>query len=220
MVFHRKQKKVGEVNVAIDSTVIERIQSFNFLGIMLNEALSWKNHIAMVSNKISKVIRILYQLKYVFPESVLFTFYNSLLVSYINYGLLLWGDDCHKLETLQKKALRFMTNSSYVAHTAPLLIWHGVLSVTHMYKLKLLKFYYKLSYDLLPPYFNICNVILSHLGKNLLVICGQHYIRPPLVKRVYAECSPLIQLIKLINIVKQDENDTILRKNHGKDSFV
>ena len=142
------------VNVAIDNTVIERVQSFNFLGIMLNEALSWKNHIAMVGNKISKVIGILYRLKYVFPESVLFTLYNSLIVSYINYGLLLWGVDCHKLETLQKKALRFMTNSSYVAHTAPLLIRHGLLSVTDMYKLKLLKFYYKLSYDLLPPYFN------------------------------------------------------------------
>ena len=46
-------KKVNEVNVAIDNTITERIQSFNFLGVMLNEALSWKNHIAMVSNKIS-----------------------------------------------------------------------------------------------------------------------------------------------------------------------
>ena len=65
-----ENRKVSEVNVAIDNTVIERVQSFNFLGIMLNEALSWKNHIAMVSNKISKVIGILYRLKYVFPESV------------------------------------------------------------------------------------------------------------------------------------------------------
>ena len=46
-----------------------------------------------------------------------------------------------------------MTNSSYIAHTAPLFIQHGVLRVTDMYKLKLLKFYYKLSYNLLPPYF-------------------------------------------------------------------
>ena len=74
---------------------------------MLNEALSWKNHIAMVSNKISKVIGILYRLNYVIPESVLFTLYNSLIVSYINYGLLLWGVDCHKLETLQKKSVTF-----------------------------------------------------------------------------------------------------------------
>ena len=93
--------------------MIEHVQTFNFLGIMLNETLSWKSHIDMVSNKISKVIGILYRLKHVFPEYVLFTLYNSLIVSYINYGLLLWGGDCHKLQSLQKKAIRFMTNSSY-----------------------------------------------------------------------------------------------------------
>ena len=38
----------------------------------------------------------------------------------------------------------------------------------------------------------------------------QHYIHHPLVKHVYAECR--IQLVKLINILKQDENATILRK--------
>ena len=106
---------------------------FNFLGIMLNETLSWKSHIDIVSNKISKVIGILYGLKHVFPEYVLFTPHNSLIVSYINYGLLLWGVDCHKLQSLQKKAIRFMTNSSYIAHTTPLLIKHGLLHVHDMF---------------------------------------------------------------------------------------
>ena len=102
-----------------------------------------------------------------------------------------------------------LTAISYVAHTAPLLITHGLLSVTDMYKLKLLKFYYKLSYDLLPPYFNIYNVIVRQEPARDF---RQYYIHPLLVKRVYAECNHLIQLIKLINTLKQDENDTILRK--------
>ena len=34
----------------------------------------------------------------------------------------------------------------------------------------------------------------------------------PLVKRIYAECSALFQLIKLINSLKNDSNDTILEK--------
>ena len=103
MLFHRKQKHVNDVNVKIDNTMIERVQTFNFLDIMLNETLSWKSHIAMVSNKISKVIGILYRLKHVFPEYVLFTLYNSLIVSYSNYGLLLWGVDSHKLNHCKRK---------------------------------------------------------------------------------------------------------------------
>ena len=59
-----------------------------------------------------------------------------------------------KMNFCNKKALRFMTNSGYIAHTTHLLIKLGLLNVRDMYKLKLLKFYYKLSYKLLPPYFN------------------------------------------------------------------
>ena len=129
MIFHRNQKQIKNFNVCIDNTLIERVESFNYLGIMLNETLSWKRHIKMVGKNNSKVTGILYRLRNFFPENVLFTLYNSLIISYIYYGLLLWGIDCHKIEILQKKALRFMTNSSYIAHTAPLFIQHGVLRV-------------------------------------------------------------------------------------------
>ena len=221
MLFHRKQKHLDEINFVINGIEIEHVPSFNFLGIMLDENLSWKSHIEMVGNKISKVTGILYRLKNVFPENVLFVLYNSLIVSYMNYGLLLWGIHSHKLELLQKKALRLMTNSNYLAHTTPLLIKHGLLNVRDMYKLKLLKFYYKLSYDLLPPYFNkYIEIIEQKPARDLRF----QYIHAPLVKRVYAECSPLFQLIKLINSLRNDPNDTILKKivekSHSYNGFA
>ena len=201
MLFHRKQIHFGKISVVINGIEIEHAPPFNFLGIMLDENLSWKSHIEMVGNKISKVTGIIYRLKNVFPESVLFVLYNSLIVSYINYGLLLRGIHSHKLELLQKKAFRFMINSNYLAHTTPLLIKHGLLNVRDMYKLKLLKFYYKLSYDLLPPYFNNYIEIIEHNpGRDLRF----QFIHAPLVKRLYAECSPLFHLIKLIHSLRND----------------
>ena len=175
----------------------------------------------MVGNKISKVTGILYRLKNVFPENVLFVLYNSLIVSYMYYGLLLWGIHSHKLDLLQSKALRLMTNSNYLAHTTPLLIKHGLLNVRDMYKLKLLKFYYKLSYDLLPPYFNkYIEIIEQKPARDLRF----QYIHAPLVKRVYVECSPLFLLIKLINSLRNDPNDTIFKKivekSHSYNGFV
>ena len=44
----------------------------------------------------------------------------------------------------------------------------------------------------------------------------QNLIHPPIVKRVYSECSPLIQPIALINNLKADENDTILMMIESK----
>ena len=68
MVFHRKQKNVREINLSIDHNQIEQIPVFNFLGIIFDENLSWKNHTKMIANKISGVTGILYRLKSVFPK--------------------------------------------------------------------------------------------------------------------------------------------------------
>ena len=37
-----------------------------------------------------------------------------------------------------------------------------------------------------------------------------------MIKRVYAECSPLLQLIKLLNNMRTDPTDVILEKNITK----
>ena len=51
----------------------------------------------------------------------------------------------------------------------------------------------------------------------------QNLIHPPFVKRVYTECSPLVQLIALVNKFKADKNDTILimieSKSHSLGRF-
>ena len=209
MIFHRKQKQISELNITINDTDIERVESFNFLGLHIHESLSWRTHTDTERNKVSKVEGILFKLKNTFPMYILQTLYNSLIVSYINYGLLLCGVESHRVEPLQKKAIRLITNSNYSAHTTPLFIELGLLKVQDMFKLTLLKFYYKLSYDLLPSLFQTyCEVIEREPTRDL----RQHCIHPPLLKRVYAECSPLIQLIKLINSLKADKYDTILEK--------
>ena len=89
MVFHRKQKHIKKLNIAINGAKIDRVKSFNFLGITIDEKLSWSHHVAIVKKKISKVIRILYRLKNIFPLETLETLYNSLIASYLNCGLLL-----------------------------------------------------------------------------------------------------------------------------------
>ena len=91
---------VREINLSIDHNQIEQIPVFNFLGIIFDENLSWKNHTKMIANKISRVTGILYRLKSVFPKEVLVTLYKTLIASYIHYGLLIWGMDCNRIEGL------------------------------------------------------------------------------------------------------------------------
>ena len=66
MVFRFPQKSTNRMislNLSIDGYLIERVKSFDFLGITINETLTWKDHIHKVSNKVSKVIGILSKFK-------------------------------------------------------------------------------------------------------------------------------------------------------------
>ena len=209
MVFHRKQKHIKELNIVINDTKIDRVESFNFLGLTIDETLSWAQHVDIVIKKMFKVIEIFYRLKNIFPMETMMILYKSLIASYLNYGLLLWGTESDKVLTLQKKSIRLISNCSYISHTNPLFIQHKLLKIGDLFKLKLLKLYYKLSYNLLPSYFDKYREIIEHEPARVLRI---NYIHPPLIRRVYAECSPLLQLIKLINDLKNDESDTILQQ--------
>ena len=73
MIFHRKQKQINELNILIHGIAIERVESFNFLGLIIDEGLSWKKHTNVVKNKISKVVGILYRLNNIFPKNILLT---------------------------------------------------------------------------------------------------------------------------------------------------
>ena len=90
MLFH-KRRPVIPIQFSMNNRVIDVVQHFNYLGIMLDADMSWKTHVAMVRNKLSRINGILHRLKYIYPQNVLITLYKSLFVPHINYGSLVWG---------------------------------------------------------------------------------------------------------------------------------
>ena len=63
MIFHRKRKHIPELKVVIDGCNIDCVSSSNFLGIILDQGLSWNNHVDLVLNNVSNVLGIFYRLK-------------------------------------------------------------------------------------------------------------------------------------------------------------
>lgn len=100
----------------------------------------------------------MYKLKYVIPKRILRTLYCSLVLPYLNYGILIWGNTCKSyLDTLikiQKWAIRTVSCSHYRSHTPPLFMSNNLLMVNDMYKMELGVFMYKYSNNDLPVAFN------------------------------------------------------------------
>ena len=83
------------------------------------------------------------RLKKFLPSSVLKILYDSLVLPYINYGILTWGKNIKRINKLQKWAVRTIYNSKYNAHTDPLLKKLKSLKATDIYKLSALKLCHK-----------------------------------------------------------------------------
>ena len=104
-----------------------------------------KNHIDHISMKISNVIGIMYRLKDIYPKNILLTL--VLIVPHLNYCIHTWGSKIvngNKIHILQKKALRIITDSDYIAHSEPICKELRLLKVTGMFQLTIWKFYFKL----------------------------------------------------------------------------
>ena len=120
-----------------------------------------------------------------------------MFVPHINYGSLVWSNNFEAMSKLQKRAIRTITHSHYIAHSEPLLKQLNLLKVKDMIDLKLLKFLHKLNSSKLPQYFNSYKPYLEknetkyNLRPNLLVV--------PAVNHVYVEYLQIYKLVKLKN---------------------
>ena len=104
MLFH-KCRPVTPIQFSMNNRIIDVVQYFNYLGIMLDADMSWKTHVAMVRNKLSRINGKLHRLKYIYRQNVLITLFKSLFVPHINYGSLLWEHAGGTIDNIFKKRL-------------------------------------------------------------------------------------------------------------------
>ena len=177
MVFHTSKRNVIYPNLKVNNNNIERVTQFNFLGVILHSHMMWNKHIDHISMKIARSIGILYCLRNVYPESVLITIYNTLILTHFHYCLLLWGSvvkENHSLRLLQKKALRIITNSDYLAHTEPLCMNNK-----------------------LPEHFLFMKPVLPAITETYEI--RNPSFHAPAIKHKFAECSLQYCLINQLN---------------------
>ena len=155
MIFHFRQRNISKIKLElfINNTKIEQVKEFDFLGIMLDECMTWNSHINKIAGKLSRVNGVLSRLKRFVPTDTLKMIYNALIQPHLNYGVLLWGKNVARIWKLQKWAVRSITLSKYNAHTDPLFIKLKLLKIEDIYSLCTLKLYHKYKNNLLPNFF-------------------------------------------------------------------
>ena len=159
MLFTPPNCTIGDQNEKFDliigSDVIEEVNSIKFLGLQMDNHLTWTEHFKVLHGKLSKANYILSQVKNILPKSCMKMLYYSLFQSHLNYGLYVWGTgmlSCNlkKITTAQKKAIRHVSKAKYNSHTDPLFVSLNILKFADIVDIELLKLMYHHSKNLLP----------------------------------------------------------------------
>ena len=145
-------------DIIFDDTPLECVSEIKFLGVTVDNKLSWKPHVLNICKTISRNIGIINKLKNFLPLSSLLMLYSSLILPILNYGILAWGNthnsSLDKICTLQKKSLRIICNTAARSHTDPLFFKHKILKVKDIYSFQLGQFMYRYNNNSLPDIFN------------------------------------------------------------------
>ena len=173
MIFSNKKYNFNDITLNLNNTTLHQVSALKFLGVTIDNKLSWHNHIGDVCNKISKNIGVLYKLK-MFPTNIKKILYYSLIYPYINYCNIAWANSTDyyitRLFKLQKRAVRVVSKASYYAHTRPLFLNLKILNLSNVNIYNVSIFMYLCSKNKIPlrisKQFNLNSSIHNYSTRN------------------------------------------------------
>ena len=127
------------------------------MGAIIDQNLNWENHIFHIKKKVAKGLGIIGKSKQFLNIEALKTLYHSFIYPYLDYCIEVWGSASKtRIDTLfrmQKKAIRFITMSSYRAESSPLFKKLGLLTIYEIHLYKVALFMFKVHHEFAPQLF-------------------------------------------------------------------
>ena len=114
VIFSRKTKKEYHPPLAFNNNNVSETNSQKHLGVVLDNRLSFEDHLKMILNKVNKTIGLLRKLHNILPRSALLIIYKSFIRPHLDYGDIIYDQAYNasfhqKLELLQYNACLAIT---------------------------------------------------------------------------------------------------------------
>ena len=169
VLFQKNKTSPNEIKLQLDNHIISNSPETKFLGMTLDQNLSWSSHVNQLILKLNRNLNLLKLSRNMMTQESKLLVYYSHLENHIQCGILLWGNgtnntQINRIQKIQNKALQYVTNKSNALENKKEL---NVLNINSMIELSNLKFGYRFLHNFLPPVtgklcmFDSSNKILS-----------------------------------------------------------
>ena len=173
-----------------------------FLGIYIDESLSWRHRVNYINNIISRALYAIKQVKHFLPIESLHTLYFAFIQPHISYGILALGNAystiSQKTILLQKRSLRLINNVQYNSHTDPLFKRSKILNINDLYEYQILLFMNDFAKKKLPNSFD--NIFKYMYNCDVLSSCPTRQSDLMAIERCDSTFSARLPLYNFSNI--------------------
>ncbi len=107
----QRLSRLNSIELTIKEELIDQVDKFKYLGIIINESLDWSDHIDYVQSKVAKRLGLLKRLKHLLPRQSRELVYKTVIQPVLEYGDIVWGDRFNntlmeRLQVLQNEAAK------------------------------------------------------------------------------------------------------------------
>ena len=200
VIFSRKINKVHHPPLLFNNSTIQQISSQKYLGIHLDEELTFKHHINEKINKAYKGIVIIRKLNNILPRSALLTIYRSFIRPHLDYGDVIYDQPenesfSSKIESVQYNASLAITGTIRGTSQEKLYQELGLESLRSRRWLRRMCYFYKLIktqkplclFNLIPRKLNS----LRHPNTYSVMRCRNDYFKNSFIPYVVREWNKL-----------------------------
>ena len=124
ILFRNSRKQLNyDVRLVLNGQYLQFTSNVKYLGVILDEFLSWSYHQNVLATKLRKSNGIISKLRHYLPASTMISIYYALFHSHLSFASQIWGQNLpfnSRIAKLQKSAIRLLTFSNYSAHSKPL----------------------------------------------------------------------------------------------------
>ena len=147
-----------EFELKMANHILSRTKTYRYLGLIVDEKLSWADHINEVCWKISQVAGVIFKVRNRLSKDALMLIYHTLVAQKLRYGLICWATASkfllEKINVVHNKVVRYLTFSKACSRAWPLYCSLDVLPLEILIELEWGKIMYKYQNKMLPAAFD------------------------------------------------------------------
>jgi len=159
MLITNKHVSTESFVINVNRNRIERTVTYKYLGVIVDEKLTWKEHCKQLCSTISKYVGVMCKVKHYVNNQGLRMLYHSSVNSRTQYGIIAWGRaaSCHlqPILVVLNRAMRCLNTDKLLTNKVTTMYkMQKILQLKDIYNLEVSKFMYKYTTSQLPDTLN------------------------------------------------------------------